>query len=216
MSLILDALKKSEAERQRQIGPTLLEVRVAKPQRRLPMWAIAVGALLLINMILLLVFVFRPSAPQPAQAQVHAPVTVPAAPVAPPTIPVLPPAGAPFPVAPSDASPTLADDSSDSKTNPADDQPAITKPLAVEKLPRDEGAAYASLPNFSELGGNLPDFRLDLHVYSERPRDRYALVNMQAVHEGDTLKEGARVLAITREGVALDYRGQQFMLRPLQ
>jgi len=224
MSLILDALKKSEAERQRQIGPTLLEVRVAKPQRHLPIWAIAVGALLLINMILLLVFVFRPSASQPAQAQVHTPVTVAAAAVAPPAIPaipamvvpVLPPAGAPFPAAPSDASPTLADDSSDSKTNPADDQPAIAKPLGVEKLPRDDGAAYASLPNFSELGGNLPDFRLDLHVYSERPRDRYALVNMQAVHEGDTLKEGARVLAITREGVALDYRGQQFMLRPLQ
>jgi hypothetical protein len=39
---------------------------------------------------------------------------------------------------------------------------------------------------------------------------------MQRVHEGDTLSEGARVLAITREGVALDYRGQRFMLRPRQ
>ena len=61
MSLILDALKKSEAERQRQSGPTLLEVRVARPQRRYPMWALAVGILLAVNMILLLVFVLRPS-----------------------------------------------------------------------------------------------------------------------------------------------------------
>ncbi len=34
MSFILDALKKSEAERQRQTGPTLLEVRVTQPRRR--------------------------------------------------------------------------------------------------------------------------------------------------------------------------------------
>ena len=49
-----------------------------------------------------------------------------------------------------------------------------------------------------------------------RPHDRYALINMHAVHEGDSLPEGARVLAITREGVVLDYQGQQFMLRPQQ
>jgi hypothetical protein len=84
------------------------------------------------------------------------------------------------------------------------------------KIQRDDSAGYSSLPSFSDVNGDMPDLRLDLHVYAEQPRDRYALINMQTVHEGDTLREGARVLAITREGVALDLRGQQFMLHPQQ
>jgi hypothetical protein len=72
MSLILEALKKSEAERQRQSGPTLLEVRIAKPQRRYPIWALVVGALLAVNMILLLVFVLRrPSARRSGHPPAH-------------------------------------------------------------------------------------------------------------------------------------------------
>src|SRR5262245_43137343 len=49
MSFILDALKKSENDRQRQSGPALFEVRVAPPRTRLPFWAIVVGLLLAIN-----------------------------------------------------------------------------------------------------------------------------------------------------------------------
>ncbi len=54
MSFILDALKKSETERQRTSGPALFEVRAAAPRTRLPLWALAVGALLAINLIVLL------------------------------------------------------------------------------------------------------------------------------------------------------------------
>src|SRR3984957_7839544 len=84
MSLILDALKKSEAERQRQTGPTLLEVRVTAPRRRYPAWVIAVGALLALNLVLLLIFLLRrPSASETdaapeAAAVVRAPVAAPA------------------------------------------------------------------------------------------------------------------------------------------
>jgi len=60
----------------------------------------------------------------------------------------------------------------------------------------------------------LPTLQLDLLDYSDRASERYALINMHRVHEGDVLPEGARVLAITREGVALSYDGQNFMLRP--
>jgi general secretion pathway protein B len=221
MSLILEALKKSEAERQRQTGPTLLEVRVARPQRRYPVWALAVGALLLINMLLLLFFVLRKPAAQ-------APLSV--APVAAaPVVATPPPAPTPAPVAaqlppapmaavtatstPSNVAPTLSDDSNDVPVNPADEQPAVASTHGSVTFQRDSSTDYSNLPSFSEVG-NLPDFRLDLHAYAEKARDRYALINMHAVHEGDTLPEGARVLAITREGVALDYRGQQFMLHP--
>ena len=62
MSFILDALKKSEAERQRQAGPALLEMRVVRPQRRMPVWLIVVGALLIVvNLGGLLWLLLRPA-----------------------------------------------------------------------------------------------------------------------------------------------------------
>jgi len=51
MSFILDALKKSESERQRQSGPALFEVKVAPPRGRFAIWAVGLGALLAINLI---------------------------------------------------------------------------------------------------------------------------------------------------------------------
>jgi hypothetical protein len=91
----------------------------------------------------------------------------------------------------------------DGAPNPADDEPALPP-----------GTQDRNIPNFSDLSGDLPDLRLDLHVYAEHVRDRYALINMHRVHEGDTLPEGPRVLAITRAGVVLQYHGQDFTLRP--
>jgi len=230
MSLILDALKKSEAERQRQSGPTLLEVRVTQPRRRYPTWVIAVGVLLAVNILLLLAFVVH----RPVAGPVAAPLAGPGAGVAagaapapttqnslpasvapmaagaapPPTL--LPASGsaaggmaaAPLRTVPESDS---AADGQNSLGNPADDEPAV---------PAGSAGHYSSLPSFSDVGGDLPALRLDLHVYAERARDRYALVNMHRVHEGDVLPEGPRVLAITREGVAMDYRGQEFMLHP--
>jgi len=224
MSLILDALKKSEAERQRQSGPTLLEVRVSPPRRRYPTWVIAVGVLLAVNILLLLAFVLhRPAASSAAAptggaaagtALIAAPAPTSSAPptIPPPLVsgeasaPLLPPRA----FSPSD---TVAD-GPNSISNPADDQPAVPAGGGSARLERDTDGRYAGLPSFSDVGGDLPDLRLDLHVYAERARDRYALINMHRVHEGDALPEGPRVLAITREGVALDYRGQEFMLHP--
>ena len=53
MSFILDALKKSENDRQRQASPALFEVKVAQPRRKFPVWAAALAVLLGVNMIAL-------------------------------------------------------------------------------------------------------------------------------------------------------------------
>ena len=53
MSFILDALKKSESERQRQSGPALFEVKVAPRRTRLPLWALALALLLAVNLAIL-------------------------------------------------------------------------------------------------------------------------------------------------------------------
>jgi len=59
MSFILDALKKSELERQRQNVPGLVDSGVARPRPRLPTWAIALGLLLAVNLLVLLFVVMR-------------------------------------------------------------------------------------------------------------------------------------------------------------
>jgi len=59
MSFILDALKKSEHERQRQAIPGLVEASIARPRQRLPIWALALIALLGINLVVLLIVLAR-------------------------------------------------------------------------------------------------------------------------------------------------------------
>ena len=63
MSFILDALKKSESDRQRQSGPALFEVRVAPPRNSLPLWAIGLAVLLGVNLVIVAwVLLRRPAA----------------------------------------------------------------------------------------------------------------------------------------------------------
>jgi hypothetical protein len=49
MSFILDALRKSEIERQRQSGPSMAEFPIAREDRRQPVALIAIGVLLAVN-----------------------------------------------------------------------------------------------------------------------------------------------------------------------
>jgi len=111
----------------------------------------------------------------------------------------------------------------DSNRNPADDEPAIPARAGTVRSERDNRAADrasdrassgAALPNLADLGGDMPNLRLDLHVYADRPASRYALINMHSVHEGDVLPEGPTVVEIYRDGVELSYHGTLFMLRP--
>jgi len=66
MSFILDALRKSEHERQRQTGPALAEVPVAAPRPRTNVWAPVAIALLLVNLVVGGVWMLRKSAREPA------------------------------------------------------------------------------------------------------------------------------------------------------
>jgi hypothetical protein len=59
MSFILDALKKSEAERSRHNGPTLIDIRVASPRTKMPLWVIIIGLVLLANLIVLAAVLLR-------------------------------------------------------------------------------------------------------------------------------------------------------------
>lgn len=68
MSFILDALKKSENERQRQVGPSLADVRTVRRNAERPWWVVAVAALLVINLGVLMVVLMRKGDAKPAPA----------------------------------------------------------------------------------------------------------------------------------------------------
>ena len=220
MSFILDALKKSESERQRQAGPALLEMRIIPPPRGLPAWAIVVGAMLVVCVGVLgwLALRSHPApAPQPRPAAVQAPSStvpgeVPQSAAIEPSREAL--AAPPMPARlPSVSSANGADAGDAIEANPpegnaADNEPAVTPQSASQA---DAGSA-AKIRNYAEVSGTVPELRLDLHVYSANPADRYAFINMHRVREGDTTPEGAHVQQITRDGVVLDYNGSEFLL----
>jgi general secretion pathway protein B len=92
MSFILDALKKSENDRQRQSGPALFEVRVAPPKSKFPPWAIALVALLVVNLgVIGWLMLRKPAAAATTATPAANPVT---------GVPITPPAPVPAPAGP--------------------------------------------------------------------------------------------------------------------
>jgi general secretion pathway protein B len=242
MSFILDALKKSENDRQRQSSPALFEVKVAAPRRSFPLWAVGLAVLLGANVLFLLWFVLREPAPAvstaPATATGEAPGaqsssgSTPAGMVTVPATSTYIPAGAPPAitsgssygstdagvVAPSSA-PPLAEEPVLSGQEPSvppdydarDYRPAITpaQANAVAAARRD------SVPSRDEVlaqGTQLPELRLDLHVYDSDPSKRFVFVNMRKLREGDSLPEGVRLDVITQTGAKFSFRGTPFTL----
>lgn len=92
MSFILDALRKSEHERQRQTGPSMVEAAVAPPKPPSNRWATAAIALLLVNLVAIGVVLLWKSRDEPAAAAPAA-ATAPNMESAPPV--VTPPVAAP-------------------------------------------------------------------------------------------------------------------------
>jgi len=215
MSFILDALRKSESERQRQLGPALLNLPVSAARRGMPLWGWLVAALLGINVLILLWLGLRSAAPAPKLAVAPAPaLRAPPAPAASLPAPLInaavpEPAAqpAPLPAARPLLAPRLpqaAGRAAENSDNPADLEPAVEPPAgAINRQ---------SIPSYAAVSDHVPALRLDLHVYAADRADRYALINMHKVHEGDTLPEGPRVQQITRDAVILNYQGEDFLL----
>jgi general secretion pathway protein B len=241
MSFILDALKKSESDRQRQSGPALFEVKVAPRRPGLPAWALAIGVLFVVNLGIVLWILLRKPAPSPpaarllaalptaaagtpAMAAVPAPservgATVPAATTTatsaattaatPAALATAPAAGAPEAATP--VPPAAADQGAPGGANPDDYAPASDAVGGSGHVTR--GTA-SGVPLYTQAAAatQLPQLRLDLHAYAVRPEDRWVIINMHKVHEGDSLPEGVRVESITPEGAVLSYQGSRFLL----
>lgn len=225
MSFILDALRKSEHERQRQEGPGIADLRVASPARsRQPLWALVLGALVLVNIAVVVALVLRnnaghqPAAPAPAASETSAaaPATAVApAPVVAPSI-TAPPAAAPVP--PANELPGPAPGATGTALSEVADEasePTLRAPPAAPAAAVESSESYASLPTLGDVtlqGASLPDLHLDLHVYASRPADRFVFINTRKYREGGQTPDGTTIERITPDGVVLNHRGVRFLL----
>ncbi|HXC08924.1 MAG TPA: general secretion pathway protein GspB [Steroidobacteraceae bacterium] len=214
MSFILDALKKSEIERQRQSVPGLMDTRSGTRRRRLPLWAAALGLLLGINLVVLALVLWNKSAPSAAAPR--APDSV--APPAPAAAPAQPPVAEHF--SPLDTSPVYAPEIPVAATEGAR-KTAVhavrhSDPILSDQSAEPPAESQEVLPSISEINLTgaqaLPDLHLDVHVYATNPADRFVYINMRKYHEGAALPEGPRVERIRRDGVVLNYQGLRFIL----
>lgn len=279
MSFILDALKKSENDRQRQSGPALFEVRVPPPRSRFPLLAVAIVSLLVVNLGVVGWLMFRKpadaavpqaqpaAAPQPQPAAPQVAQTLPPPPVnaGPQGMGGQPPAGYPPPAQggyygqpqsqgapppgygqqppppngygppPNNAyqgqqpayagggypQPARAPDPQLSAApdiepgaNPDDYAPAREPAPGLFGLGRAIRSTESGLPTYEEAAArvSLPNLHLDLHSYAPDPTQRFVLVNMKRLYEGQTTAEGVKVESITTDAAILSFQGTKFVL----
>jgi general secretion pathway protein B len=216
MSFILDALRKSETERQQQASAEFASVPTGDSTPRAPRWLWALGALLAINLVVLLGLVFRSGDAPPAIASTDEP----AATVSRDSVQKAPATSSfaeQVEVARRNRVERRAESASEApQTAPASRDADLSPPAAV-RVDRRPDNETAMLPTVQELIVNgtldIPDLHLDIHVYSENPAERFVFINMSKQRENSRLSEGPLVEEITPDGVVLEYRGTAFVLR---
>lgn len=211
MSFILDALKKSESERQRQASPALADVATRAEKQRMPVWLWLLGALLLLNVAVLLGIYFRP-APVEATLPSATPIEArePSRQMSPDPVIMAEPSPAPReetrPLAAEASSPTV------------NEQPASQEVVSQVREPSAPAAEddFDSYPTYANLlaSGSIrgEELHIDIHVYSDAPADRFVFINMNKYREGQRLAEGPTLIAITQTGVILQQGAYRFLL----
>ena len=211
MSFILDALKKSETERQEQGSAEFANVPSSDDSAGVPRWLWVLGFLLAINLVVLLGLLLRENAPEIIK---------------------------PRPEVQTDAATSGNGSFAERLEEVRDRQPATAATRQPDTVAANEGETAGSaqvvpaqatpvepaqseftlraLPTADELRVSgkmqIAELHLDVHVYSDAPADRFVFINMVRHRENSRLAEGPVVQEITPEGVILDYLGTEFLL----
>jgi general secretion pathway protein B len=226
MSFILDALRKSEHERQRSAAPGLAQVPFGTTRHELPSWAIALIVVLSLAVLALGGAWLRSQWSGAREARAGAPAEVSVA-LQPPEAPrATPPAErasarevtprsvgsqATARKAPS-ATPALA-----SAATPApgerDEPPAApVEPAPAQAARRSNEPVLPSAAALAAEGITVPPLQLQLLAFYDKPADRYVFINGAKYAEGATLAEGPKVVSIETSGAVLSYLGHEFLL----
>ncbi|MEM7451350.1 MAG: general secretion pathway protein GspB [Pseudomonadota bacterium] len=243
MSLILDALRKSDVERSRQQAPQVAGAASASDEPEEPgrRWLLPVLALLGVNAVLLAWVLLRPQSPAPIETVQSVAASAPAEPAAQSqagTVNPLPARETEAAAAPpqkAEVRSLVEETSVLNRFQSATRQPearaadALQTPPATTPAPstaatntppaRTEAAEAAALdlPDASELvdGGVMTReaLTLELHYYADAADRRLAFIGGQRVSGGDVLSGGIGVVEIVRNGVVLEHRGRRYLLR---
>lgn len=225
MSFILDALKKSEIERQRQSVPGLMDARFTARRKGLPAWAIALGVLFSINLAVLCIVLWRKS--PTAVPATGAAAQLRPAPAAADSIDTAQPKSDHF--SPLDSAPEFAPEipvvgaDAAASAKPLARRPGVegragetarrADPQLVADAQTDDAEVLPSISEINLTGAQaLPELHLDVHVYATKPAERFVYINMRKYHEGGTLPEGPSIERIRRDGVVLSFQGLRFIL----
>jgi general secretion pathway protein B len=231
MSFILDALKKSETERQRADAPALYETKKAPPRHRVATWLIVLAVLLVINVVVLSVVLLHGThgtvpttdggtpapPPTPAPAVANTAVASPGPAQSPGAAVPQPPDAAAAGAAGADD--TAADTPGNARQTD-DDAPAVDPRAAGTANQggsvRESGTGNGDVPSYEQAatapGANLPQLKLDLHAYAANPADRFIFLNSVKLMEGQTSPQGVLVESITPDGAILSWQGSRFLL----
>ena len=199
MSFILDALRKSETERQKAQVPGIADAPLVVHRNRVPRWAVGVIAGLS-GCLAVLVWVWQRDAGSGAEPEALG-VTV--------------ESSAQFtPAARQDGEVRdLSAEARQATVAPVgEERPAVPAAAPLPPVLDVVATPLRTLAQYRASGGGLPELNLELHVYSPAAADRFVFINAAKYVEGETMAEGPRLVAITEEGAVLTHQGQSLLL----
>lgn len=219
MSYILDALKKSEQQRQRSAAQITLAPAPETPAPvRSRFYRNGALALSLIGAGIALGWLRpwqtpAPIVPTPAPPLVPMPESTPAPAARVPMPNPVARAPAPASAVPSIAASPVAPPAVMPPPPPARMAPVSEAPVPVLAEPQATEPALRVM-TLSELPASvrqeLPALAISLHAYAREPKDRIVMINNQMLRQGDQVAPGLRLEQITQDGVVLGYQGYRF------
>lgn len=96
-------------------------------------------------------------------------------------------------------------------------EPLVMSQAEAQLLPEEElYPASTRLPLYAELSGELrgrmPAINMSMHFYNKEPNRRLVRINDLLLHEGDWVARDLQLAEITVDGITLDFLGKIFTL----
>ena len=216
MSYILDALRKSDLQRQHGAAPTL-QTTPLRPRAsgRPAVWTYGVLGTMLIAAGIAIGWLRPWQTPQPAP--VTAPIAVEPFAPEPPQIPA-PPVPAKSVLTPEPSAPSAANTqprtASKGATVPAKAAvrsahvPPANAVGPASAAPESKVLAMTELP--PAIQQEIPPLAISVHAYSSNPADRIVGINNRLLREGGNVPPGLTLDEITPDGMVFSYKGYRF------
>jgi general secretion pathway protein B len=214
MSYILEALKKSDQQRQRGTTPTLQATQVAASERPLHLYYILFASMLLgtgiaIGWLHPWQVEQTPAETEAVATGLHVATLQQAAPAVLSASAKMPGNAAPeFPQtnpAPARQSEPVANAAKKSKAV-ISSAPNSAKP--VNAAQEQQAISFNDLP--AQIRQEIPAMEVQLHAYSSIPGERLVSINSIRLREGGSLMLGLRLEQITPDGMIFSYKGYLF------